>query len=533
MRRERPRVASILANGPFRLGLIAAAALALVALLSRPADAQQAEADVFVAQGILAYEEKRYDEALTAFEEALRLAPASVDALYNKGLALTALGRLGEAAEALERARTLAPGEQAVLFQLGVVYFGAGRYDEAQPLLEAVFAADPARENLGYYVGFMRYKKGDQRGALQAFERGVTRDPRIEQLTRFYSGLALAGLGFRERAAGEIEQALRLLPASPLTGPAERLRDRVVAPPKPERRFRAEVRVGGFYDDNVVVNPAVSTDPFVRSLRDRPQTSPGELGSLRLEYSFVRTPTFDATVTYSLYATYDNDLPDFNLVSNLGGLTGTYQGTVRNLPYYLQLQYTYEYITLGGDEFVQRHTVTPYLTLVESTHNLTTVQLRFQSKDFAQDGDLQDERRDGTNFMAGFTHIVRLSGDKHLLKVGYQWDRDDTDGRNFRYTGNRLLAGFQYTLPWAGLRLSYDFDVHFRDYRHKNTNPILPAPGTRKRADTEMNHVVGLSLPLPRDLTLLAEFQATVNDSNIDVFAYNRNFFSLSLIWSY
>jgi tetratricopeptide (TPR) repeat protein len=514
------------------LGWIAVA-LAVGVLLPRAVPAQQAEADVFVAQAILAYEEKRYDAALAALDEALRIAPQSVDALYYKGLVLTVLDRLDEAAGVLERARALAPDELEVTAQLGVVYFGLGRYDEAQPLLEAAFAKEPGRESLGYYVGFIRQRKGDQRGALQAFERSVTGDPRIEQLTRFYAGVALAALGFRERAAGEIEQALKLLPASPLTGPAERLRDRVVAPPRPERRFRAEVRVGGFYDDNVVVNPEVSDDPFIRSIRNRDQSSPGELGSLRLEYSLLKAEALDATLSYSLYATYNNDLPDFNILSNSLGLTATYQGTVRNLPYYLQLLYSYEYITLGGDEFVQRHTVTPYFTLVESERHLTAVVVRLQAKDFALDGDVPEERRDGTNVMAGFTHIVRFARDKHLLKVGYQWDREEPDGRNFAYQGHRLLAGFQYTLPWRGLRLNYDVDVHFRSYRHRNTVLPTTAPGTVKRSDTEMNHVVALALPLPGSLTLLAEFQATIADSNLDLFTFDRNFFSLSLIWSY
>ena len=82
----------------------------------------------------------------------------------------------------------------------------------------------------------------------------------------------------------------------------------------------------------------------------------------------------------------------------------------------------------------------------------------------------------------------------------YQWDFDDTEGpnrrgRNYSYYGNRALVGGQYTLPWFGIRLTDDFDVHLRQYRHRNT--ILPSqdPGTRRRRDTEYTNVFSVVTP--------------------------------------
>lgn len=508
--------------------------LVVAALAPRTGGAQQAEADVFAARGVLAYQAGRFEEALAAFQEALRLVPAHLEALYYAGLTLTALGRLEEAAGMLERARQVAPEDDAVRFQLGVLLFGLRRYEEAAPLLEAVFARDPRRENLGYYVGFLRYRRGDLEGAVRAFEQAVTPDPRLAQLARFYSGLALAGLGLRERAAAEIEQALRLLPASPLTGPAERLRELVVGIRRPERRLRAEVRVGGFYDDNVPASPGLSDDPVVRDLRRREQASAGELGSLRLDFSVVKTPRAEATASYAFFVTYNNELPAFNLLSHQLGLSGALRGTLGALPAQALLQYTYEYVTLGGEAFVQRHTLAPYATLVEDRWNVTAVQVRFQPRDFAGEAALPpEERRSGQNVMAGFTHFVRFPGDRHLLKVGYQFDVDEADGRNFQYRGHRLLAGVQVTLPWRELRVRYDFDLHLRHYRHRHSLFPAAAPGTRRRADTEQTHIVALTIPLPGDLTLVAEYQGTVARSNLDVFTFDRNVFSLSLVWSY
>src|SRR5215475_5140712 len=159
------------------------------------------------------------------------------------------------AAPYLERARAKSPKDPSIAYQLGLVYFAQQQYDRAEPLLEEAYRANPELDSLGYYVGFLRYRKKDYRGALAAFRDGRSSDPEIQQLTRFYTGLALGVLGLPAQASAEVEQALRLAPGSPLTGPAERLRDTLGAARTRERRLNADVRFGVAYDDNVSVIP--------------------------------------------------------------------------------------------------------------------------------------------------------------------------------------------------------------------------------------------------------------------------------------
>ena len=49
------------------------------------------------------------------------------------------------------------------------------------------------------------------------------------------------------------------------------------------------------------------------------------------EYTLLREQSFDTVLTYSFYASYNNDLPKFNLVSHLVDLTTTMRGTVFEL----------------------------------------------------------------------------------------------------------------------------------------------------------------------------------------------------------
>jgi hypothetical protein len=263
--------------------------------------------------------------------------------------------------------------------------------------------------------------------------------------------------------------------------------------------------------------------------------SPGEIASVRADYSWFRSGPWEATATYSFFQTLNNNhnLSEFNIQDHLGSLGGFYRGAVRELPYQLGLQYSYDYLTLDNHAFLDRHTATVFGTLVENVGNLTTLVGRLQFKDFLQDATTNPaSNRDARNWMVGPTHVFRFAGDKHLIRIGYQFDYEDTEGRDFTYTGHRALTGGQYTLPWGETRLRYDYEVHFRSYANLNSLP-LTSPDTMKRTDTEQLHVFRIEKPLPNNLTLSTEYQGTFSQSNLAIFNFHRNVFSVYLTWTY
>lgn len=512
--------------------------LALVLLLGYAPDvaAQTTEADVYVAQAILDIDEKKYDEALANLKKALEVEADHIEALYYTGVVHAARRQPAEAVPFLEKARAKSPKDPAIAFQLGLAFFAQEQYDRAEPLFEEVFATNPELDGLGYYLGFLRYRKKDYRGALTAFRAGRSSDPEVQQLTRFYTGLALGVLGLPAQAAAEVEEALRLAPGSALTGPAERLRDTIVAARQAERRFSLQVNLGVTYDDNVSVRPTTNNrEPQVAELRTHRHESPGELFGVRADYVWWKDVDWESTVGYSFFTTYVNDIPKFNLISHTASAGVNRKLTLGALPALIGALYSFDFLALDSDEFLVRNSLTLNAAIVESEMNLTQFFVRYQDKDFAETSPppVRQEIRDATNWMGGFLHLVRFAQDRHFLKAGYQHDHDNTDGRNYAYVGHRFTVGGQYTLPWWAMRLKYDFDVHVRTYR--SLNSILPtyAPGTKKRRDEEIVNIFRAELPLPRDLTLAAEFQATRTHSNIEVFDFSRNVLSLVLSWSY
>jgi len=504
-----------------------------------PAVAQQAEADVVLTQATLAYDDLQYDKALQLLDHVLALEPNNARANYYKGLVLLAQQKPELAVQVLEVAHTAQPRDLFIRYHLGVTYFLLQDYEKAEPHLVGVYAEQPKLEVIGFYVGFLRYREKSYSEALTAFSGVQTADPDLRQLVGFYKGLTLGVLGMSEQAVTELDEALNIETSEPFSAPVERMRDTLTAAKSTEKRFRASLGFGGFYSDNVALNPDRSGDSFAQSLRGRKTPSPGVLMSASGEYSWLRHGPLESTVSYNFFQTvnFGEGLSRFNIQDHQGAVASYYRGTVGAMPYQVGLSYAYDYLFLGQAGFLSRHSPTLSGTLVESAHNMTTALFRFQDKTFMREADLTTRfpgaARDAMNWMGGFTHAFRFQDDRHLLSLGYQYDVEDAAGSDFSYTGHRFLLGGIYTMPWGGTRLRYDYQVHWRGYRSLNTIFPFPAPGTIARDDMEQIHFARLEQPLPHNFTVSVQYQRIQNNSNLAVYDYTQNIFYLITTWTY
>ena len=526
--------------------------------------AQRADADVFVAQAVLAYDEGRYSDALELLDKALKLDPQDERGLYYKGLVYLAQKQPDQAVEPLEAALQNRPTDLNIQYQLGVAYFALGDYDKASPLLETVYDQKPNLENLGYYVGFMRYRQKQYNEAVKAFETDQSSDPQIAQLNRFYRGLAYGVLGLPEQAISELQQAERTITVSPFTQASVRVREALTAGQAIDqrKRLRLQVSVGGYYDDNVSINPnpaapipiqpGVTTDnnQVIAQLRARPSTSPGFLASVLGDYSFFRQGPWEATVTGSFFQTVNThaNLDIFNITDILGGLSGFYRGVLPGqLPYQLSVQFTYDYLFLDLNGFLQRITPTVSATfvgpaipvpLVGSVGNLTTILYRWQDQTFFRepgDDDIRfgGEVRDGFNNMIGLIHAFRFAQDQVLLRIGYQYDNESTKGQSFSYSGNRLLTGGQALLPWGEVTMRYDYEVHWRAYKNNQLLFTDRDGFLTQRYDIQQTHLVQIVKPLPFNFSFTAQYQGIRNGSKIPVYDYSKDVFTGIVTWTY
>ena len=439
-----------------------------------------------------------------------------------------------------EKARALHPENNDIAFEMGALYFAQEAYDQAEAPLRQVFRSEPSRANLGYYLGFIEYRKKNYREALRFFEANTASDTNYAQLNKFYAGLAMSSLGFPREARAQIEEALQLQPISPLSVPGQRFGEILRTAAQREKLFNGELRLGIFYDTNVPVVPTSSTDIVAQAIQQeqRRRKSEGELASLTLSYTWLKKLDWEGSASYRFFQTYNNHLTEFNIQDHTPSLGLAHRSSLGGMPLIVGSELSYDFITLGNSRFSQRWILNPYVNLVESQSanisNSTTLQFRFQAKDFFSDHDVtRREVRDALNYMIGPIHFVLFEEGRHYLKFGYQYDYDKAEGEDWTYSGNRLVAGGQYTLPWWDLRLRYDLDVHWRAHKYKDS--LIPAtnPGSKKRHDTEPVHLVSLSKDFLKNFTGAIEYLFDNNRSNLDPYTYKRHVVTTSLAWRF
>ena len=179
--------------------------------------------EVQMALGQAAFEAGLLDEASSAFELALGVAPADRNARFNLGTALLARKEYAKAIETLEP--LLASGEPRAAFNLVQAYRGAGRTADARRVLEALAERSPEHPNLQLTLGFLREETGDLEGAEEAYRREIGLRP---QTLAAYLNLA-ALLEKRGRKPEAIEQLKLALERAPDGPQAEKIRYAVAA----------------------------------------------------------------------------------------------------------------------------------------------------------------------------------------------------------------------------------------------------------------------------------------------------------------
>lgn len=178
-------------------------------LLTWSVEADPKDPQAWYYLGRTKYNENRFQEAIAAFEECLKLEPTNVKAKDNQGLSYAGLGRVAEAMAAYRTAiewQAAAPGKDPGPFlNLGTLLLEQNQPREAVPhLLRAVglAPAEPrARERLG--KAYLQLDELDK--ALSELEAAVQLDPESAPL-RFILGQAYRKKGLMDKARAEFDR---------------------------------------------------------------------------------------------------------------------------------------------------------------------------------------------------------------------------------------------------------------------------------------------------------------------------------------
>jgi tetratricopeptide (TPR) repeat protein len=188
--------------------------------ISRSIEMDRADPEGWYSLGRLRYTQQRFADAADSFKRALVLAPGSVKAENNMGLAYEGLNRTDDAVTAYRQAiawQNAGPPEKASeqpLVNLAIVLVHRAELAEALPLLQRAVAIAPRDPRIHEQLGQVYMQQGNYLEAQKSLEAATRLDPEKSNL-HFLLGQAYRHLGRQQEAKTEFDAAARLANPTP------------------------------------------------------------------------------------------------------------------------------------------------------------------------------------------------------------------------------------------------------------------------------------------------------------------------------
>jgi tetratricopeptide (TPR) repeat protein len=152
-----------------------------------------------------------WEDELTLWREAARLAPLMPEAHYNLGHAYQQQGDLAHARQAYEEAVVLSPNYGRALVNLGAIYREQGALEQAVAAFEQALAAEPGQVEALNNLGLVLAAQGQYPRAISLYQQALARAPAVAEIW-LNLGLACRDSGRREEAVQALSRAIALDP---------------------------------------------------------------------------------------------------------------------------------------------------------------------------------------------------------------------------------------------------------------------------------------------------------------------------------
>ncbi|EAQ80998.1 hypothetical protein DSM3645_20542 [Blastopirellula marina DSM 3645] len=404
--------------------------------------------------------------------------------------------------------------------------------EETDAAIRSLLAAeriDPKLDDVRFFLGSAYLQAELPMKAWSAVQQGENSSAEASQYQLLTEATALAQLGQLRQADTIFFEVFSNPQSQAVAEMAENYRHEIKEALLETPRFFGAVKLMQRYDDNAGVIPTSNL------FNAPPMTVPsfGGLLSADLNYYLLRTYQTNVVAGYAPLAThYYRDLASqFDLIGHSGYLSMTNIGLTpwRDRPYVAAIRTEFDRLDINTSPYLQRWGGSVALSIKENDIVTNSAVLQLSNFDFLGLGPgIEGSPSDADSFscQAAFSRQWQTWRRNLKCRIGYAYNRNESQGSDFDYNGHIASCGLSYDFEdesYAAVDLQY----FYRHYDHVQTISGIT------REDSEILLGASYVRPLWREFDLLLTYAYDLNDSDLVSNTYDRNVIEIGVQWNF
>jgi tetratricopeptide (TPR) repeat protein len=389
----------------------------------------------------------------------------------------------------------------------GIQKMSEGRMKEALDFFNRALEAKPGNIEAAYYSGMAYSRLGEFESAEETFLGILERDEDFID-ANLELGRLYYILGRCDSADANLDKFISASDDDGLKGYAADLKKACRAEEEEERGERGyflNLSLGTEYDSNVIVEP------------DNPSSLADRKSDMRaLLYLTAGKTIFDRgnismKADYSFYLSTHHHLTGFNVNNQQlrPVIEFDLSRTVRP-----SVGYMLGYTLIGGDLYSLSHKYFGQVSIVEGVKHSTDLIYEYSTVRYWDTPLFQTATtRDGYMNTAG---IKQNYSDSFKADLYFYYDMERTETEYWNYDGFRAGGDFSFEI------LSSLYGTVSGEYSERDYKSIYPS-ATASRLDKIQRFVASLTYAVNNTFSIQLTESFTLNDSNLELFHYNRN----------
>ncbi len=470
-----------------------------------------AEKPDYLKQGIANLKDENYEEAIDDLKKARDHDPKSSVAAFYLGAAYKKIQDYKEARVHLKDAINLSPAVKEAVIELADVSYQLGNIDEALETLEIAEREGIAPAQAAFLKGLVLLKQGKNTEAIESFIKSKSTDSKLATSADYQIGVANMQEGRLSDAREIFKEIIVRDPNSNLSQFANQYIEAITRRLKEERPFRVSVGLQYQYDDNVLLKPGESAAAV--GITDEADSS--AIATLRAEYSPRFNGPYAVKAQYSLYLNDRSTLHTHDVQSHTVALIPSYNLRQSSI----SLLASYNYTLVHDKKYLQAVVVSPSYTFTLTGNQYAQAFYRYTKKDYLNAPITQDEERSGDDNGVGASWFYLIMENKGFVNFRYEYNREVTEGVNWKYSGNKADLSFLYPVT-DSLKFNVAGEAYLQDYENVHTSFGL------KRKDETYTGSALFSYNFFDEIDVQVQYAYIKGRSNIVVYDYSKNVLS-------